>query len=261
MPVGRWPCCCAWSTRASHETAPARPDELPRYHPPRDRIPRPRCGGGQRRQRDREVFDDRGARPAAELQGPIEQEGCQAGQADPRRRWRRDHRRNLHRPLSIHLPQAFPQALRDAADGAGAAPRAAHRRRGARAGSCAAGRDRRHGSLAGAPGAAGGIHRRGGSVRVRRTVARARCGGRRSRCALRGRTAADRPHRRRIPPLLHPNGPPDRRVGCRRQAAARRRRRGGPVRGRGGGGRRGGAQACRADRQPVTARRGQGRCD
>src|ERR1700738_378330 len=143
-PVRRWPCCCVSSIRAmsrlreeqkaamsrlreeqkaamsrlreeqtaaSHEAAPPRPDELPRYHPPRDRIPRPRCGGGQRRQRDRQVVDDRGARLAAPLQGPIDQERCQTGQADPRRRWCRDHRRNLYRPLSIHLPQAVPQAL------------------------------------------------------------------------------------------------------------------------------------------------------
>ena len=38
-----------------------------------------------------------------------------------------------------------------------------------------AGRDRRHGAVAGAAGAAGGVHRGGGSVGVRRAVARARC--------------------------------------------------------------------------------------
>ncbi len=67
---------------------------------------------------------------------------------------------------------------------------------------------------------------------------------------------ADRPHRRRVPALLHANRPPDRRVGGRHQATARGRRRGGPMCGRGGGGRRRRAQACGADRQPVTARRG-----
>ena len=71
---------------------------------------------------------------------------------------------------------------------------------------------------------------------------------------------ARRPHRHRIPALLHAHGPPDRRVGSGHQPAARCRRRNGPVRGHGRGGRRRGAQACRAHRRPVPAGRGEGRC-
>ena len=88
------------------------------------------------RQRDRQVLDDRGARPAAGVQGPLDEEGSQAGQAHPRRCRFRGHRRNQHRPVPIRVPQAVPQEVRDRADHAGAAPRAAHRRRGPRPGAC-----------------------------------------------------------------------------------------------------------------------------
>ncbi len=84
-PRARWRCCCGWPAGARHETAPAAADQLSRNRPPRDRVSRPRRGRRVRRQRDRQVLDDRGARPAAGVQGPLDQEGRQAGQAHPRR--------------------------------------------------------------------------------------------------------------------------------------------------------------------------------
>ena len=72
-PGRRWRCCCGWPTRRGRrEAASAGPDQLPRNHPPRDRVSRPRRRRDQRRQRDRQVVDDRGAGPAAGSQGPLD---------------------------------------------------------------------------------------------------------------------------------------------------------------------------------------------
>ncbi len=185
------------------ETAPPRADQLPRYHPPRDRVPRPRRGGGQRRQRDRQVVDDRGARPAA---------------ATPRtgRTRRKSSRSSRPTPTSApRSPPRSPPALTDSsttsgstsaaetrADGAGAAPRAAHRRRGARTGARACSTRPSTWPCGRRSGCCSGVHRGGGPVGMRRTVAGARRGGGRGRPAVRGRATADRPHRRRVPALL-----------------------------------------------------------
>ena len=160
----------------------------------------------------------------AGVQGPVDEEGSQAGQADPRRRRRRDHRRDQHGPLSIRLSQAVSQTRGDRADGAGASSRTAHRRRGPRTGAGDPRRDRRRGAVAGAARAAVDVDGGGGPVGMRCAVPGARRGRRRGGPAVRGRAAADRPDRRRVPALLHAHRTPDRRVGHRDQADARRRR-------------------------------------
>ena len=134
--------------------------------------------------------------PAAGIQGPLDEEGSQAGQAHQQRRRLRGERRNKLRALSFHLPQTVSQEVRDGADDLGAAPRTAHRRRGPRTGQGDAGRDGGQRPVACPAGAAVRVDRRGGSLRLRRAVARARCGGRRhrrrcpatSRCSSNGST-------------------------------------------------------------------------
>ena len=191
-----------------HEAAPAGPDELSGHHPPGDRVSRPRCGGGVRRQRDRQVVDDRGAGLAAGIQGPVDEEGSQTGQADRRRRRRPGHCRDELRALPFRLPQALPQEVRDRVDGAAAPPRTADRRRGARAGPGDAFRDGGQRSVARPAGPAKRVDRHGESVGLRRAVAGARCRGgaiRHRSCAVGRRAVADRPDRRRVHPLLHPD--------------------------------------------------------